>query len=861
MNQQQRTIWVIGSFLALMAGPAWADAEPAPESRRTITGFHPAAHLEESEGQDAEPEIVVGTEIPALSQVEQPATTVEQWLAEIAQAIAQITDVRLDATADGIELVLETSAELTTSSSVVGNALIVDIPNAVLALPDGEEFQAASPAEGIALVSVTSLGDGVRVAITGSEAPPAVTVNAEAQALVLNVTRGTEAADADPDAIQVVVTGEQDEGYAPSRASTATRTDTPLRNIPQSIQVIPQPVIEDQQAITLQELLRNAAGVAPGPNQINASNLESFFIRGFNQRTLFRNGFPTRSTGPQDLAGVERVEILRGPASVLFGQIEPGGLVNVVTKRPLSEPFYQVSGQVGSYEFYRPSFDISGPLTEDESVLYRLNLAYTNADSFRDFVESERIYVAPVVSFRFSENTSLVLDLEYLDDRRTWDEGVPVIGDRPGDVPISQFFGDPDDFRHVQDIFTGYELRHQLSQDWELRNAFRYHNFQLDREYLFIGSLQADNRTLNREFVRQATETEEFNLITDITGEFSTGSIDHVLLIGLDLRRQTLSGGGVFGPATPIDIFAPVNDSPMPTDLGEFDSREVTEWAGLYIQDQISLLDNLDLLVGGRFDIVSQSSEDFINPDNNASQQDEAFSPRVGLVYRPIEPVSLYASYSRSFNPESGFTADGSPFDPTRGEQFEVGVKTELRDGRLSSTLAFYDLRRQNIVVNDPDNPGFDIQVGEQRNRGVEFDISGEILPGLNLIANYTYIDSVFEDASDFFDDTRPNNVPKHSGSLWLAYEFQEGDLQGLGLGAGAFFVGDRPGDRTYFLPAYTTVDLAGWYEFSLGNSDARVQLNIKNLFDTEYYEGTNRRTRTFPGAPLTILGSVSITF
>lgn len=800
-----------------------------------------------------------------------PSPAVE-WMSQVEASQVQITAVRLESTEAGLSLVLETAeGELPMPrTQTAGNTLTADIPNAVLALPEDEMFERVDPAEGIAQISVMNMPDGgVRVSIMGTDAPPQAQVDMAAGDLLLSIVpRIATTIDADDaeddtedDTVQVVVLGERAEGYNPSSATTATRTDTPLRNVPQSIQVIPQQVVEDQQAITLQELLRNAAGVAPGPNQINSSNLESFFIRGFNQSTLFRNGFPTRSTGPQDLAGVERVEILRGPASVLYGQIEPGGVVNVVTKKPLSEPFYEVSGQVGSYDFYRPSFDVSGLLSEDGSASYRLNLAYTNSDSFRDFVESESIYVAPVVSLQFSENTSLVLDLEYLDDHRTWDEGVPVIGDRPGDVPIEQFFGDPDDFREVQDIFTGYELRHEFNQNWKLRNAFRYHNFQLDREYLFIGSFQDDNRTLNRDFVENSLETEEFNLVTDVTGEFSTGSLDHVLLIGLDLRRQTVSNDGAFGPGTPIDIFAPVNESPVPTDLEEFANREVVEWAGLYVQDQISILENLDVLIGGRFDIVSQSSEDLLDPDNDADQQDEAFSPRVGFVYRPIEPISLYASYSRSFSPEAGFTADGSPFDPTRGEQFEVGVKTELLDGRLSSTLAFYDLRKRNIVVDDPDNSGFSIQVGEQRNQGIEFDVSGEILPGLNVIATYAYIDAVFEDASEVFNDNRPNNVPRHSGSLWLAYEFQEGDLQGLGLGAGAFFVGDRPGDGTFSLPSYTTVDLAGWYEFSIGSSDARVQLNVKNLFDTEYYEGTNRRTRTFPGDPLTVLGSISIQF
>ncbi|MBE9168160.1 TonB-dependent receptor [Pleurocapsales cyanobacterium LEGE 06147] len=232
-----------------------------------------------------------------------------------------------------------------------------------------------------------------------------------------------------------MVTGEQETGYRVERATTATRTDTPILDIPQSIQVVPRQVIEDQRSTSLEEALRNVSGVRPANNNANVSTRQSFVIRGFDQFNLFRNGFPASATPPIDVAGVERVEVLKGPASVLFGQVEPGGIINVISKRPLSEPYYSFEGQIGSYEFYRPTLDFSGPLTEDGRLLYRLNATYTNADSFRDFVERESFYIAPVITYQFSERTSITFDLDAYTDAEITEDNSGFEGLRPTNTP------------------------------------------------------------------------------------------------------------------------------------------------------------------------------------------------------------------------------------------------------------------------------------------------------------------------------------------------------------------------------------------------------------------------------------------
>ncbi|MGP1383616.1 MAG: TonB-dependent receptor plug domain-containing protein [Thainema sp.] len=357
----------------------------------------------------------VGSPVLHLSDLDAAATAIEGGsvidAAILAQSVTQVTGVQVNPTETGVAITLETAAgELSPpSTAVVGNALIADIPNATLALPEGDEFQQVSPVEGIALVSVTPNGDGIRVAVTGTDAPPAVEVQSATQGLVLSVVPSTEATtDAAEDSIQIVVTGETDEdSYVETDVTTATRTDTPLRDIPQSIQVIPQEVIEDQQVIRLGDALRNVSGVGTVYDPRGAR----YIIRGFSSSSVLRDGFRltngiSGNSGFPELANIEQVEVLKGPAAILFGAAEPGGSVNLITEQPLSDPFYELGLRIGNRELFEPSIDLSGPLTEDERVLYRLNALYRTEDSFRDFENDiERFFIAPIVSIAISDRS------------------------------------------------------------------------------------------------------------------------------------------------------------------------------------------------------------------------------------------------------------------------------------------------------------------------------------------------------------------------------------------------------------------------------------------------------------------------
>ncbi|NJR52888.1 MAG: TonB-dependent siderophore receptor [Leptolyngbyaceae cyanobacterium CSU_1_3] len=794
--------------------------------------------------------------MPQLSELEPPATTIEEWVAQIETSLVQIANVRVETTETGLQVILETAEgeTLAPETRTIGNALIADIPNAAIA----EEFSQAEPIAGIALVSVTQLpGDRVRVAITGTDAPPAAEVRSDGQGLIVAVSLGEAGTAADEEAIQVVVTGEQDEGYNPSSATTATRTDTPLRDIPQSIQVIPQQVLEDQNVTRLQDAVRNNA---PGVTSRFGLN-QAFVIRGFEQNFNLRNGFRTSSGFAPldvDLANVEQIEVLRGPASVLFGQLQPGGVINIVTEQPLNEPYYNLQFTGGQFSFYRPELDFSDSLTDDGNLRYRLNAAYQNYGSFRDFVSEERFFIAPVLQLDISENTTLTVDFSYTYSDSVIDFGVIALSDGSLVLPIDRalFYPSLDTFTEEQ-YQASYLFVHNFSDNWQLRNGFSFSQRREDGANTFKLGL-TDDRFLSIGYIDTDFLLEDYQLQTDLIGEFNTGTIQHQLLIGFDLARSTnvIVGRDGVDPLPPIDIFDPDYDVSAPETQPGFFSTTFTDSLGIYIQDQIDITDSLHLLIGGRFDLTEQYGNTL---RTFSSQEDTAFSPRVGVVYQPVEPISLYASYSRSFNPVIGRSQTDETFNPERGTQYEIGIRADITD-TLSATLAAFEVTKANVLTTDPANPNFSIQVGEQRSRGVEFIVQGEILPGWNLVAGYAYTDARVTEDNNIPEGDFLVSVPENAANLWTTYEIQNGDLQGLGFGFGLVFVDERQGDlpnSNFQIPSYVRADAALFYR----QNNWRAAININNLFGTEYYESAANRNDVYPGAPFNATASLSYTF
>ncbi|RUR74835.1 TonB-dependent siderophore receptor [Chlorogloeopsis fritschii PCC 9212] len=831
---------------------------------------------------------ISSSKIPYLNQVEFFSSSAYQLVQTPSQETVTITAVKANPTDKGVEVILETAQgeKLQVTNRSTGNNFIADISNAQLRLPSGEAtFRSEKPNSEITEITVTNIDTNtVRVVVAGEKALPTVELFDDNAGLVFEITsaatatqppqqpetpQSEEPAAQQDEPIELVVTGEQDNYRIPD-ASVGTRTDTPLRDIPQSIQVVPQQVLRDRQARSITDGLENVSGVNPISPGL-AGSRDNFTIRGFEiYGNSLVNGIPEDILSDSSFVNVERLEVLKGPASVLYGEGGLGGAINFVTKQPLRDPFYEISATIGSFNDYQGTIDLTGPLNDSRTALYRFIAGYRSAETFVDFNEFTKLSIAPSLSLSLSQNTDLVIesDVNRMERNGQQPPGLPAVGtvlpNPNGRVRRSFSSKGP-----VTDNLTiagrvGYRLEHRFNENWKLRNAFRYRFYNDDDRGgapdFNPTSLAADNRTLNRRAIIGSQFYDYYYLDTNLLGKFNTGSINHQLLFGFSLSRNTTDLRFEFGiPAAPVDIFNPVYDQRVvPTGIPN-SSRFITrDTLGIYLQDQITLAENLKLLLGGRVDFFEERTTNRLtNVETN--QSDTAFSPRVGIVYQPIQPISLYASFARSFTPTIGTSATGEAFQPERGTQYEVGIKADLTS-KLSTTLAFYDLTRSNVTTTDPNNPDFSVQTGEQNSRGIELDISGEILPGWNIIAGYAYTDARVTKDNNIPVGNRLFAAPEHSFNLWTTYRIQKGDLQGLGFGLGFYYFGERAADlaNTLELPSYFRTDAAIFYE----REQFRAAVNFRNLFDVEYYTSRfGSGTLVAPGEPFTVQGTISWQF
>ncbi|ANE57313.1 TonB-dependent receptor [Methylomonas sp. DH-1] len=670
--------------------------------------------------------------------------------------------------------------------------------------------------------------------------------------------------------------------YRLPNASAATKTDTPIMDTPMSIQVIPKQILKDQQAIRIKDALKNVSGI----NWATDPMYEGFQLRGFQTdgtTTVYRNGLRIRRA-VQEVADLERLEALKGPAAAAYGRIEPGGLINIVTKKPLDTPYYALEQQFGSYDMFRTTADATGPINQDHSLLYRVNLAYQNNEFFIDKMDQERVFFAPSVTWKPSDRTEVNLNLEYLYDERTSYTGLPVQGNRPANVPISRYYGfGSDNEKSVFDKFLiGFDWSHQFNDDWKIQHRFHYYklDYQINNSSFFPGRVNpANNRTAVRNVTDRPidiTDTVATNI--DLTGKFKLLGTEHRVLAGFDYFWEDFEAQGFFGAPAPaslrpvVDIFNPVYGQVPSAASQGFNNFSTLEqyWYGAYFQDQITLFDKLHIMGGGRYDWATRSSgaaSSSIEAARNSETEvkNEAFSPRVGVVYQPWPWLSLYGNYVESLGgANSALASTGKPLDAETAQQHEVGFKTEWFDKRLMTTVAFYELTKQNIATPDPVNTRFSVQTGEARSRGIEVDVSGQITDGLNLIATYAYTDAVITQDNSGNQGRKLWNVPANSGSFWAKYSFQDPALRGLNVGAGAYLVGERQGNNlnNWQMPGYVRVDALLGYSWEIGNSKVTAQLNINNLLDKTIYETSAfNGYLTQPGAPRNFMGSIKVEF
>ena len=676
-------------------------------------------------------------------------------------------------------------------------------------------------------------------------------------------TGWAQAADeASADSGAIVVTGQRQQ----------YRGDVSLEDLPQSVQVLDSKLLTDLNITEFDSALDLASGIS---RQNNFGGLwDAFAVRGFAGDENFPSGFLVNGFnggrgygGPRDASNIERIEVLKGPNGAVFGRGEPGGTVNIITKKAtLGDTFGSVSASAGSFDTYRGEGDVNVAISD--KIAFRVNGAIESSDGFRDYVDTEKYVATPSVLFQLSDSTSLSYEMEFVDLKIPFDRGVVAVDGKLGVIPRSRFLGEPGDGPTEVDVL-GHQVQLQQdlgSNDWVLLVGFGYRDtsfkgFSSDAE-LVDGRqiLDDDGMTLARQRRYRKYDTTNTSLRAEVSGRVYTGSITHHVLLGADwdrfkiYRYQSRFRPGPYTYPDPItaannaiNIFNPVyGQTPTPdTLLQDFD--EVQKAYGIYFQDQIDLTDKFKIRLGGRYDHFAQVITDKITKNR--------FSPTAGALYQATDTLGVYAAYGTGFRPNSGTNFFGDPFSPETSKSYEMGLRYVSPDKNITGTLAAYWMKKNNILTNDPnpDHSGFSITGGSARSRGIEADINAKLPGDIDIYATYAFIDAEWRSAAlDVFSlSIEPGdpliNIPKHTINFLVTKGFEFESLGKFTVGAGVNYVSKRLGETAsdFYLPDYTLVRLLANYEPS---ESVRLSVDVTNLFNEEYYPASYHRYWVAPG-------------
>ena len=666
---------------------------------------------------------------------------------------------------------------------------------------------------------------------------------------------------------RVVITAKR-QNYRSLSATGATKTDTPLQDLPQSVRVITADLLKDVGVTDLAGALDLSSGIS------RASNFgglwDSYAMRGFTGDPNFGsdymiNGFSSSRgyNGLRDGVNTQSVEILKGPAAALYGRGEPGGTVNITTKKPRFQPEYTIEGTLASHRTRRGAVDFTGPISE--TLAYRLNAAWEKGDSFRDRLTHDRKFISPSFIWLVGEATTVSYEVEAVEQRAPFDRGVVAVNGVLGLIPVSRFLGEPAD-GPVTIRSTGQQvfIQHPFNDDWSLQTGVAYRSSSLYGISSQANNLLADGRTLRRQHRLNDNKALDRSGRLEILGKIVTGPFRHNVLFGVDAfkfddtRVQYRRNPNATNPYA-IDIYNPVYGGVADPMTLSINTKSQQRAHGVYAQDQVDLSEQWKMLLGVRRDSADQ---EVINYRVNATskQSPEATSPRAGLVYQPSKQLSVYATAGRAFRPNDGVSIENQAFAPEKSKSYELGAKYD--NDRLSGTLALYRITKQNVLTTNPINTDFSLPAGEVASKGVEIDIAGELARNLKLSASYAYTDArVTKGDSTILTGSRFPNVPKNSASIVLTQNFALGSGM-ASLGGGVNYVGDRLGDvatsSTFELPAYTVFRLISSYAPS---KKTRFSLNVDNLFNKSYYASSYSQVWVMPGATRTVSLNVRHSF
>lgn len=673
---------------------------------------------------------------------------------------------------------------------------------------------------------------------------------------------------------EVEIVGRPEESYKVNYSFTATKTATLVKNIPQSVSIISKELLRDQQTYNLGEVVKNISGV----NQF--SHYNDFTMRGFRGGARLINGLRAEQNffSMPITPHLERVEVIKGPASALFADANPGGTINMVTKKPLQNQQGSLSFTAGSYDTYRGNLDITGPVDKNKKLLYRLNGGIENSNSFRDFQGNDSYIVAPSVSYLPTSTTRLNVDFVYHRNESKLDRGQPIFNQEGGldTTPISFTLSQPSDFYNVDNLQLNATLSQQIGKNYSFNASFMRYEVDTDLEEHRTTNRFIDETTIQIGFVNRELFINTNSISTYFTAEGQTGIIKHKALVGFDYSdsesdRAQWFAGWDRSDTTAVhprnfDLENPVYTEDNPVDLyprnfaSDFGSPTRFNTHGFYFQDQIT---------AGRWkallSIRRELYEDVVpDGDDTFTSDQDAWLPRFGLVYETDLQTNVYFSYATGFEPVSAGSNTpefGGPFDPELSELFEVGAKGTFFANRLIATLALYQIEKRDVLVNanSPTNPDLLEQRGAQESRGVEIEVNGRVNENLSISANYAHNLNEITESDDPDEIGRvAENAPRNMGGMWAKYQFSNPNLEGLGIAGGFNFVTERNTfDENLQLPGYTVFDAAVSYDYS----DFRLAVNFNNVFDKKHWIGGYNFGRLFPGSPRTVIATITYNF
>lgn len=680
-----------------------------------------------------------------------------------------------------------------------------------------------------------------------------------------------------------------DAGYKADRSLTATKTDTPVEETPRSISITTRKTIEDRDANTLTDILNYMPGVYPSAFAVHdALAADIFYVRGMNQRNYgygaYRDGLRMQANAYSTSAepyGLERVELFKGPTSVLYGENVPGGLVNMVSKRPTETTQGEVNLTYGTFDRRQVSADVSGALMDSGNVLGRLVFLGRRADTQTDSVPDDRIYFAPSLTVKLTDADTLTLLAQYQKDDTEIQTGLPAAGtllDSPyGEMDPSHSLGHPEWDTFDREFWSlGYEYEHQFNDQWDFRQNARYLRSRVKRNEVwwsyppagvggaigdgydpFVGAYGRDRKD----------ESRSFAIDNQLVGKVAHGQFENTYLMGVAYDKLSYDQRQYVGSAIPLSVFDPewpappsafINYANPPSSDGEIKQDLI----GAYGQVQTKVGGLIGLL-GLRYDYADSETINRANSAASVDTTDQELTYQAGLMYQFDNGISPYASYATSFAPVQQLQNSGEGFDPVTGDQAEIGIKYEPVGTDLLFTVAGFYLVKENDVIFDS-NAGEFRQVGETRSKGAEFEMTGNVTDSLSMTAAYTYTDAeLTDDAGSYAEGKQLTAIPRHMASVWANYEFMGGVMDGFRTGVGVRYLGKSYGYPdspfgTLETEGATLVDLALGYQF---NPNWSVTLSGKNVFDKEYVGECNDAGRCYWGAERTVQGTLSYNY